>query len=404
MDMNLLAARMSILKGSDIRSILKLVQQDLISLAGGLPAPEAFPVQDLIEISAEVLRTEGASALQYAATEGLPSLRCAVAERNNLLWGTEHSAEEVLITTGSQQALDLVGKLLLDDGDEVLCESPTYIGAISAWNIHRPRWIEVPCDDYGMVPEALERCLAEARRAKMIYVVPNFQNPSGRTWSMERRAALMSVAEPRGLAVIEDNPYGEVRFEGEHLPSLRTLDRSDQVISLGTFSKIFCPGLRLGWITAARPIVEKLSLVKQGADLHSPTFNQMMASRYLERVDFASRIGEIIELYRPRRDAMAAALTELVPSASFTHPQGGLFLWVTLPETIDARALLETSLARGVAFVPGEGFFPNGGRRHHLRLNFSYTSEETIREGIRRIGGALAEHIALAGPSRHTRS
>jgi DNA-binding transcriptional MocR family regulator len=238
----------------------------------------------------------------------------------------------------------------------------------------------------------------------MIYVVPNFQNPSGRTWTLQRRASLMALAEARGLAVIEDNPYGEVRFEGEHLPSLRTFDRSDIVIGLGTLSKIFCPGLRLGWITAARPITEKLSLVKQGADLHSPTLNQLLAVRYLERVDFQARIRDIIDLYRPRRDAMADSLAKLLPGVRFTRPEGGLFLWVTLPEEVDARALLQTSLARGVAFVPGEGFFPNGGRRHHLRLNFSYTSEERIREGIGRIAAALAEHIALVAPPRHTSS
>jgi len=396
------ARRMEAVRASEIRELLKLtVNRDVISLAGGLPAPELFPSEDLAAITATILLNEGAAALQYSPTEGYPPLRAQIAARMNALWHTSYTAGEILVTTGSQQGLDLIGKLFIDEEDEILCESPTYVGAISAWNVFRPRWIEVPTDEDGMIPNELERRLDACRRAKFLYVVPNFQNPSGRTWSHERRRSLMETAARRGIAVIEDNPYGEVRFEGADVPSLRTMDPEGLVIGLGTFSKIFCPGLRIGWIAAAAPVVAKLVLLKQGADLHTPTLNQMQVSASLAAPGFAERIARIVALYRSRRDAMLRALErEMPPGVRFTRPEGGLFLWVELPAGIDARVLLARCMEAGVAFVPGEGFYPNGGHANTLRLNFSNMSEERIEEGIRRMGVALRGLLANRAAER----
>jgi DNA-binding transcriptional MocR family regulator len=396
------ARRMEVMKASDIRELLKLTQNpDLIYMAGGLPAAELFPVEDLIAITERILRERGAASLQYSPTEGWTGLREQLAARMNRRWGTRLTADKVMITTGSQQGLDLVGKLFLDEGDEVLCESPTYIGAISAWNAFCPRWVEVPTDDDGMDLGALEACIDRCRHPKFIYVIPNFQNPSGRTWSLARRRGLVEVAQRRGLPILEDNPYGELRFEGEHLPAIQGLDSSGIVIGLGTFSKVFTPGLRLGWITAEPAFFSKLVVIKQGADLHTSTLNQMMADEYLRTVDFDARIDRIIEVYRERRDAMIRALEREMPEGTrFTRPAGGLFLWVTLPGGLDARALLEHALDHGVAFVPGDSCFPNGGHRDTLRLNYSNMPPARIEEGVRRIGAAtramLAQHTAPA--------
>jgi DNA-binding transcriptional MocR family regulator len=390
---------MDVMKASDIRELLKLTEnRDIISMAGGLPAPELFPVDDLVAITERVLRTHGAQALQYSPTEGHGPLRTQLVERMNRLWGTRLTVDQLMITTGSQQGLDLVGKLFLDEGDEVLCESPTYIGAISAWNAFVPRWVEVPTDEFGMDIAALEERLDRCRHPKFIYVVPNFQNPSGRTWSLERRRRLIEVAQRREIPVLEDNPYGELRYDGVHLPALQALDDRGLVIGLGTFSKVFCPGLRLGWLTAAAPFFGKLVVIKQGADLHSSTLNQMQAAEYLATVDFDGRVGRIIEVYRERRDALAAALTREMPRGTrFTHPAGGLFLWVELPEGLDSRALLARALEHGVAFVPGDSCFPNGGHRNTLRLNFSNMPPARIEEGVRRIAAAARQLMAESG-------
>jgi DNA-binding transcriptional MocR family regulator len=306
------------------------------------------------------------------------------------VWGTSTTPDEVLVTTGSQQALDLVGKLFLDEGDVVLCEGPTYVGAITAWNVLQPRWVEVPTDDEGMLMQDLERALETHPNAKLIYVVPNFQNPSGRTWSLARRKRLMEIAAAHGMPVVEDNPYGEVRYEGEHVASLQSLDTEGLVIGLGTFSKIFCPGLRIGWIAAKAHFLGKLVMLKQGADLHTPTLNQMQVAACMDGHGFDERIVRISAVYRERRAAMIRALEREMPAGvRFTRPQGGLFLWVEFPASIDARELLMRCLDDGVAFVPGSGFFPNGGHANTARLNYSNQPPERIEEGIRRIAVAL---------------
>lgn len=388
-----LAARMETVKASDIREILKVTQKpDIISFAGGLPAPELFPAEQIGKTAEEVLRTSGAQALQYSTTEGYPPLRKIIAERMNDLWRTQLSPDDILIVTGSQQALDLTGKLFLDEGDAVICESPTYLGAIMAFNVQCPRWVEIPCDDDGMDMQKLEEALRTQSRVKFIYVVPNFQNPSGRTWSEERRRRLVELSARYDVPIIEDNPYGELCFE-ETIPlALQHMDKDGRVIGLGTLSKIFCPGLRLGWVAATRAYLDKYNVLKQAADLHSSTFDQMVAAAYLQNADLNSDILQKREVYRRRRDVMIHALEREMPNGvRFTRPKGGLFLWLELPENIDSRTLLQRCLSCGVAFVPGEGFFPRNPRRNTMRLNFSNMPDERIDKGITRLANTLKE-------------
>jgi 2-aminoadipate transaminase len=391
-----LANRMQKLRTSDIREILRVTQRpSVISFAGGLPAASMFPVEELKAIALEVLEKEGAAALQYSTSEGHPSLREQIARRMRERQGAVVSADEILVTAGSQQGLDLVAKAFLEPGDEVLCESPTYLGFIQAVQVFEPAFVEVPTDDFGMRIEALEDALARCRRPRLIYVVPDFQNPAGRCWSLERRRGLLEVARRHRIPVVEDAPYAEIRFEGEALPSLKSLDGHGQVIQLGTFSKIFCPGLRLAWISAPGEILQRFVPLKQAADLHSATLNQMLLVAYLERYDINAAIERIRNVYRARRDAMTAALEREMPASTrFSRPRGGLFIWVELPGEVSARRLLACCLERDVAFVPGDCFFPAGDHANTLRLNFSNMPEERIGEGISRLGEALRALLA----------
>jgi 2-aminoadipate transaminase len=392
------ARRMDVMKASEIRELLKVTQRpEVISFGGGLPAPESFPIEEIKSVVTEVLEREGTRALQYSTTEGDPRLRAIIAQRMNSRLGTAVEADDILVTSGSQQGLDLTGKVMLDEGDEVLCESPTYLGAINALTAYRPRFVEVPTDDDGMIPAALEERLSHCNAAKLIYVIPTFQNPSGRTWSVERRIALLAAAARHGVTVIEDDPYGQLVYEGETPPSLASMAHGVPVVYLGTFSKIFCPGMRIGWLAAPRGIYEKYALVKQGADLHTSTFTQSALVGYLERHDIDAAIGRIRDLYRARRDAMLQALeAEFPPGVTWTRPRGGLFLWVTLPRHTNAREALVHALKRDVAFVPGGSFFPNGGHENTMRLNFSNMPEPRIREGMARLGAVLREMVAAA--------
>ena len=385
------AHRLDAMKASEIRELLKITQRpEVISFAGGLPAPELFPVADLKVVMAEVLDREGPRALQYSTTEGHPGLREAIARRLKSRLGIAVEASGILVTSGSQQGLDLTGKVFLDDDDEVLCESPTYLGAINAFRAYRPRFVEVATDDDGMIPAALERAIAGCRSAKLLYAVPNFQNPSGRTWSLERRRAVLDAAARHGLVVIEDDPYGQLCYEGTTPPALASLAGAAPVVYLGTFSKVFCPGMRIGWLAAPREIYEKYALVKQGADLHTSTLAQYEILAYLERFDIDASIARICGVYRRRRDAMLRAIeSSFPPGVSWTRPRGGLFVWATLPEGVNAREALARALEQDVAFVPGGSFFPNGGHENTLRLNFSNMPEERITEGITRLGGVL---------------
>ncbi|MBP2630202.1 MAG: putative transcriptional regulator, GntR family [Firmicutes bacterium] len=390
------ARRMNLLRRSEIREILKLTQKkEMISFAGGLPAPELFPVDKMKKVAVRVLEEQGNEALQYSTTEGYELLREKIAERMNRKFQTTVNKENILITCGSQQALDFSGKLFLDEDDVILCESPTYLAAISAFKAYAPQFIAVKTDDEGMVIEELEKVLASQKRIKLIYVIPDFQNPTGKTWSLKRRLAFMELISKYEIPVIEDNPYGELRFENKILPSLKSMDTKGLVIFTSTFSKTFCPGLRIGWIAADTNILEKYILIKQGADLCTSIRSQMEIAKYMDTYDFEAHIAELVQLYRSRRDVMIEMLQETLPeTVTFTHPQGGLFLWLKLPNHIKAIKLLENCLKNNVAFIPGDSFFPNGGVENTLRLNYSNMPEDKIREGIRRLSKAIREYSA----------
>lgn len=389
------AKRMQDVRASEIRELLKLTESpEIISFSGGLPSPDLFPVEDLKEVSLSVLENSGRTSLQYTTTEGFEPLRRWVAERMNTRLGTSFSADEILLTHGSQQAIDLTGKVFLDEGDVVLCESPTYLAALSAFRLFGCRFVEVPTDDDGMIPESLEEILRAEPRAKLIYTIPEFQNPTGRSWSLARKESLVRIATEHKVVVLEDNPYGELRFEGESLPSAATFDTIGNVLCLGTFSKIFCPGYRIGWIAGPREVIDKYVLVKQGTDLQCNTVGQYQIMEYLRTCDIDRHIERIRADYRIKRDIMLETMDKLFPDGvSYTRPQGGLFAWVTLPEHLDARQILVECLEEKVAFVPGGSFFPNGGHQNTMRINFSYATTEELREGIERIARVLRRNL-----------
>lgn len=387
-----LAKRMSTLRASEIREFLKLTARpEVISFAGGLPAPELFPISQIKEANQKALEEYGANALQYSTTEGVPALRELIAKRMNDRLGTHYDADHILITSGSQQALDLSGKVFLDEGDVVLCESPTYLAAISAFKAYGCRFIEVPTDVHGMKMDELETILKTTEKVKFIYMIPNFQNPSGNSWSKERREKLAALAARYNVAVLEDDPYGELRFEGDFLPAVKTFDKTGHVFSLGTFSKILCPGLRVAWIAGDKDIIRKYVLVKQGTDLQSNTLAQFQILKYLELNNIEDHIALIRETYKKRCQLMIKTIREEIPGnlVSFSPPQGGLFIWMEVSPEIDARDLLKQCLEQNVAFVPGGAFFPNTEKNNTLRLNYSSMPEERIVEGIRRLAKVL---------------
>lgn len=384
------AKRMDNIKASEIRELLKLTQKpEIISFAGGLPAPELFPVEEFKKVSLEVLEEQGTTALQYGPTEGYEPLRVQITKRMEKV-GVECKPEDILITSGSQQGLDFAGKIFLNPGDIVLCESPSYLGAINAFRAYEPEFISVPTDENGMIMEELEDILKNNDRVRFIYVIPDFQNPSGRTWSIERRKRLIELANEYNVAIIEDNPYGELRFEGEYYPAVKHYDTEGRVIFLGTFSKIFCPGLRLGWVCAEREVLNKFILAKQGADLQSSTISQMQVAKFLEEYDIDAHIEKLKKVYKKRRDLMINTMKEEFPEEiKFTNPEGGLFTWVVLPEYMNARDLAVKAIEKNVAFVPGGSFFPNGGNENTLRLNYSNMEDEKIVIGIKRLAEAI---------------
>lgn len=390
------ARRMEGLQGSEIRELLKLTQKpEIISFAGGLPAPELFPVDEMVEVSRMVLEESGREALQYATTEGFNPLREHIAERMNRKLKTNISKEDLLITSGSQQGLDFAGKIFLDEGDVVLVESPSYLGALNAFKAYCPKFIEVPTDKGGMVIEELEKILETTENVKMIYVIPDFQNPTGKTWSMERRKRFMDVINKFEIPVIEDNPYGELRFEGEMLPSLRAMDEKGLVAFLGSFSKIFCPGYRIGWVAASPEMLSKFIFVKQGADLQASTISQREVSKFIDVYDLDGHVEKIKSVYSKRRDLMLKTMDETFPEGiEYTYPEGGLFTWVELPAHLDAREIMKKCLEKNVAYVPGGSFFPNGGKENSFRLNYSNMPDEKIVEGIKRLAEVLKDALA----------
>ncbi|MGL4731232.1 MAG: PLP-dependent aminotransferase family protein [Clostridium sp.] len=386
--------RMANIKASEIRELLKLTcQPEIISFAGGLPAPELFPNEKISEITKEVLLNEGAFALQYTTTEGFDPLREIIVKQRMAPAGIKCDISNIMLTNGSQQGLEFSAKLFINKGDVIICESPSYLGAINAFKAYEPKFVEIPMDKDGMIIEELEKALKEHDNVKMIYTIPDFQNPSGITMSLERRKRLAKIASEHEIPVIEDSPYGELRYDNERLPSIKAFDEKGYVITLGTFSKTFCPGLRLGWIVADTKILQKYILIKQGADLQCNTLSQVVAARYMEKYSLDDHIASIIKVYKKRRDLMIDTMKTCFPKeVKFTIPEGGLFTWVELREDLDSKVIMEDALKENVAYVPGSSFFPNGGKNNYFRLNYSNMNEEKIVEGVKRLGKVLNKY------------
>lgn len=384
------------LKASEIRELLKLTTMpEVISFAGGLPAPELFPLEELKKVDVEILSKEGQLAVQYGTTEGYLPLREKIAARMKKAFQVDCTPEEIVITSGSQQGLSLLAQIFLNKDDVILVESPTYLGAINAFKLCEPKFVEVPTDEKGIIPEELEKILAEyGDRVRLMYVIPEFQNPTGITWPMERRKAFMDIVNKYDFPVIEDDPYGELRYDGDVVPSLKSMDTKGNIIFLGSFSKIFMPGLRVAWMVADPVIIDKVVKLKQAVDLQSSSFAQRQASYFIDMFDLDAHVEKIKALYGKRRTLMYDSMKEYFPEGvTFTYPEGGLFTWVTLPENMDAKEIMPKVLEKNVAYVPGGPFYPNGGNANHFRLNYSNMPEDRIVEGIKRLGAVLKEEM-----------
>src|SRR3954447_18449231 len=399
----LFASRTRVMKSSAMRDLMAITERpEVISLAGGLPDTSTFPRESLAALLSHVAAESTARALQYGPTEGMAAVTDCIAQVMESE-GATVDPQDVLITTGGQQVIDLVCKTLIDPGDVIVAEAPTYPGAVPAFCAYEADVVQIPMDADGMLVDELESTLdrleREGRRPKFIYTVPNFQNPAGVTLALPRRQRLVELAHRRELLVLEDNPYGLLRYEGEALPTLLSLDGGRFVIYLGTFSKILSPGIRLGWAVASRPVHEKMNLGKQGADLCSSSLSQLFVTTYFAERRWDDYLAELRDLYRGRRDTMLAALEEHFPrEATWTRPQGGLFVWATLPDYIDTTDLLARALEeRNVAFVPGRAAYVDGRGGSEMRLNFSGVTDDDIREGIRRIGQVVREQVELYG-------
>lgn len=388
-----------VMSRSLIRELLKLTQaKNIISFAGGLPDPATFPVEELKAITLTVLEREPQRALQYGPTEGDARLRGELVK-----WmakdGIRATADQVLITIGSQQGLDLIGRVFLDPGDIVLVERPSYMAALQVFRSYRAEMVGVELDDDGLRPDRLEETLARlersGRRAKLLYVVPDFQNPSGVTLAAGRREQILALARAHRLLVVEDNPYRELRFEGSAPPPLAALDRDGRVIYLSTFSKTLCPGLRIAWIAAQDELIKSFVTAKQGMDLCCPAFTQAIAAEFCARGHLLGRVAPIAALYRRKRDVMLAALAREMPEGvTWTHPAGGLFLWLRLPEEMDGEQMLRAAIEEeAVAYVVGSGFYADGGGKNTMRLNFSFPSEADLEEGIRRLARLVRRRL-----------
>ena len=395
------AQRTGRLKASAIREILKVTAMpDVISFAGGLPAPELFPIDHFAKACHDVLVHDGAAALQYSVTEGYPPLREWICENLARVNHIKCTPEQVLIISGSQQGLDLIGKVLLDPGDTVIIENPAYLGAIQAFDAYQAEYVNVATDDNGIVTADLIRVLREAKRKpKLLYLVPNFQNPSGITLSLERRREVVAIAAEHGIPIYEDDPYGRLRYSGEHLPSLMSIAGSRNCIYMSTVSKTIAPGMRVAWLVIPdSEVFERVVPAKQAADLHTSSFTQRAVYAYACQPGvFEAHVAEMLPVYARRRDLMLESLERFMPEGtSWTHPDGGLFLWARMPEGVDTEELLELASRRLVAFVPGRPFWVNRIVRNTMRLNFSNASDEMIVEGIMRLGEAVRAYMAGA--------
>jgi 2-aminoadipate transaminase len=390
-----MASRTQRMKSSVIRELLKLTQQpDIISFAGGLPAPEMFPIREFDEACHYILRTEGEVALQYSPTEGFPPLKEFLADYMSK-YGILVESENILIVSGSQQGLDLLGKLFIEKDGCVVSSRPTYLGALQAWNAYEAHYCTVTLDDDGMDVEQIPDIIKSGHSPRFVYVLPNFHNPAGTTLSEARRNRLVEIAREYDLVLVEDDPYGELRYEGEDLTPIFRL-APERTIYLSTFSKTLAPGIRLAWVVAPKPLIQRLVQAKQGADLHTGTFVQMVANDICQRGILKQHVKRLRAVYHQRRDAMLDAIVEHWPSeVKFTRPAGGLFLWPRMPKQIDTQEFFEKAIEEKVAYVPGTAFYPEGqGGQHAMRLNFSNASEELINEGIYRLGVALKKELA----------
>ncbi len=398
----LYAQRLQWMGTSAIREILKVAQSsDIIPFAGGWPEAELFPIEQISLICEEVLSTHPRESLQYGLTDGLPLLREALAVQMTAQ-GIPAHIENIVIVSGSQQGLDLIGRLLLDEGDTVLVETPTFLGALQSFNAYGPRYVTVPMDKEGLRVDEVERLLAQ-QRPKFMYLLPTFQNPTGVTTTLERRQRVVALAREAGVPILEDDPYGALRYSGQALPPLAAIDAAQRgmdpeqanVIYAGTFSKTLAPGLRLAWVVCPRELAGQLVMAKQGADLHSSSLSQMIAYEFLRRDWLDDQVERIRRTYSARCEAMCQAITDYFPAeAQYTRPEGGLFLWVTLPEGIDTAEMLKDAAAHKVAFVPGAPFFVHGGGHNTFRMTFASVPADTIREGIRILGNVIREHLA----------
>ncbi len=392
---DLYARRTAGMSASEVRALFAVASRpEVVSLAGGMPYVQALPAEQVLEVVEAVLMQEPDVALQYGGGQGSPHLR----ERLAMLMAEEATIadpEDMVVTTGAQQALDLVGKVLIDPGDLIAIEAPAYVGALSAFSAYEPRYLQVDLDDEGMVVERLEEALVKGARPKFVYTVPNFSNPAGVTMSHTRREHLVALCREAHIPIVEDNPYGLLRFEGEPEPTLRSMDPQN-VIYLGTVSKVFAPGVRVGWALAEPGVLQRLILAKEAADLCGSNLNMLITERYLSGETWRTNLTRLVDTYRRRRDVMLAALAERFPAdATWTTPAGGFYVWVTLPPYLDARALLAAAVERRVAYVPGTAFYPDGRGTDQMRLAFCYPTEDRIQEGVKRLGELLADEEEL---------
>ncbi len=393
---DIFANRMKLVKPSAIRELLKLASDpNVIPFGGGFPDPELFPLDKMGRVFEAVLSTHGRKSLQYATTEGLPSLREKLVRRMNAV-GIACGVDELIIIQGGQQSMDLVGKMFIDKGDAVIVERPTFLGAVVAFNPFEPAFVDVAMDADGMNMDALEKALATTPRVKLIYTIPEFQNPTGITMSLEKRRRLIELANKYNVAVLEDSPYREIRYEGAVLPTLKSLDTEGRVIHAGSFSKILCPGMRLGWIVAEKNLATKLAQLKMAADTQNSTINMYAADVFMDMYDIDEHIAILRNAYKAKKKLMLDTMAKTFPkSIRWSDPQGGLFTWVTLPEGADASAIMRDRLLpeAKVAYVPGDSFFARNPLSNHCRLNYSCMPEEKIVDGISRMGAVFAQSL-----------
>lgn len=386
------SVRMSRIKPSAIRDVQKKISQrpGVISFAAGLPDPDLFPLDDLAAATEETIHKHGKVAFQYGLTKGYGPMIDTIIHRMKSKENVEALPENIIMTTGSQQGLALCAMMLLEEGDIVVAENPSYLGGINACRPYGVSFIGVDTDDEGIDTELLDKILRENRKVKLLYVIPNFQNPTGKAWSLKRRIAFMEVIGKYDVLVVEDNPYGEIRFEGSPVPSLKFMDTEGKIVYLGSFSKVLAPGLRLAWICATSEIIRQAELIKEGWDLQCNQFCQVQAVEYIQSFDFEAHIKKIQQRYKSKCNLMLEQMSKEFPeNVSFTRPEGGMFIWVTLPEHLDAGTFLDIALEKGVAYVPGEFFYADEGPKNTLRMNFTTVSEEKIVEGIKLLGQAL---------------